>query len=85
MELYQAYTDYQRDDGPDREPVPFCGSGGALGPPPLLINGVEMDLGKPFARITMVDAVKNIPELILTRFIPWRKPRLRPREKGSGV
>ena len=28
MELYQAYTDYQRHDGSDREPVPLCGTGG---------------------------------------------------------
>ena len=27
--------------------------------PPLSYNGIEMDLGKPFERITMVDAVKK--------------------------
>ena len=31
-----------------------------LGTTKIVYNGVEMDLGKPFERITMIDAVKSM-------------------------
>ena len=58
MELYQAYTDYHGMMDLT-ENMYRCVAQEVLGTTTLTYNGVEMDLGKPFARITMVDAVKQ--------------------------
>ena len=58
MELYQAYTDYNgMMDLTERLFRHVTQS--VLGTTTIVYNGVEMDLGKPFERITMVDAVKK--------------------------
>ena len=58
MELYQAYTDY--NGMMDLTENPYCHvAQEVLGTTTITYNGVEMDLGKPFERITMVDAVKK--------------------------
>lgn len=58
MELYQAYTDYNgmmdlTENLYRHLAQAVCGS------TTITYNGIEMDLGKPFERITMVDAVKK--------------------------
>ena len=58
MELYQAYTDYNgmmdlTENLYRHLAETVCGSS------KITYNGVEIDLGKPFERLTMVDAVKK--------------------------
>ncbi len=58
MELYQAYTDYNgMMDLTERMYRHIAQE--VLGTTTIVYNGIEMDLGKPFERITMVDAVKK--------------------------
>lgn len=58
MELYQAYTDYygmmELTENMFRHVAKTV-----LGTTTVLYKDVEIDLGKPFARLTMVDAVKQ--------------------------
>mgnify|MGYP000694799593 FL=1 len=59
MELYQAYTDYNgmmdlTENLYRHLAETVCGSA------KIVYNGIEMDLSKPFERLTMVDAVKKI-------------------------
>ena len=58
MELYQAYTDYHGMMDLTEELYRTVAKE-VLGTDVITYNGVEMDLGKPFARMTMVDAVKQ--------------------------
>ena len=58
MELYQAYTDYHGMMDLTENMFRYVASE-VLGSTKITYNGVEMDLGKPFERITMVDAVKK--------------------------
>ena len=58
MELYQAYTDYHGMMDLT-ENLYRTVAQEVLGTTKIVYNGVEMDLGKPFERITMVDAVKK--------------------------
>ena len=58
MELYQAYTDYHGMMDLTENLYRFVAQE-VLGTTKISYNGVEMDLGKPFERITMVDAVKK--------------------------
>ena len=58
MELYQAYTDYNGMMDLTENMYRFVAKE-VLGTTTIVYNGVEMDLGKPFERITMVDAVKK--------------------------
>ena len=58
MELYQAYTDYHGMMDLTEEMYRHVAME-VLGTTKITYNGVEMDLGKPFARITMLDAVKQ--------------------------
>ena len=58
MELYQAYTDYNGMMDLT-ENLYRSVAQEVLGTTTITYNGVEMDLGKPFERITMVDAVKK--------------------------
>ena len=58
MELYQAYTDYNgMMDLTERMLRAVAQK--VLGTTAIVYRGVEMDLSKPFERITMVDAVKK--------------------------
>ena len=58
MELYQAYTDYNGMMDLTENLYRHVAQE-VLGTTTIIYNGVEMDLGKPFERITMVDAVKK--------------------------
>ena len=58
MELYQAYTDYNGMMDLTENLYRHVAQE-VLGTTTIVYNGVEMDLGKPFERITMVDAVKK--------------------------
>ena len=58
MELYQAYTDYHGMMDLTEDLYRFVAMD-VLGTTTIVYNGIEMDLGKPFARITMLDAVKQ--------------------------
>ena len=58
MELYQAYTDYNGMMDLTENMYRHVAQE-VLGTTKIVYKGVEMDLGKPFERITMVDAVKK--------------------------
>jgi len=58
MELYQAYTDYHGMMDLTENMFRYIAKE-VLGTTTITYGGVEMDLGKPFERITMVDAVKK--------------------------
>ncbi len=58
MELYQAYADYHDMMDLTEDMYRYVAKE-VLGTTVITYNGVEMDLGKPFARITMADAVKQ--------------------------
>lgn len=58
MELYQAYTDYYGMMDLAENLYRYVAQE-VLGTTTIVYNGVEMDFGKPFERITMVDAVKK--------------------------
>lgn len=58
MELYQAYTDYNGMMDLTENLYRHVARE-VLGTTTITYNGVEMDLGKPFERITMIDAVKK--------------------------
>lgn len=58
MELYQAYTDYHGMMDLTENLYRHVAKE-VLGTTVISYNGVQMDLGKPFERITMVDAVKK--------------------------
>lgn len=58
MELYQAYTDYKGMMDLTENLYRYVAQE-VLGTTKIVYNGIEMDLGKPFERITMVEAVKK--------------------------
>ena len=58
MELYQAYTDYHGMMDLTENLYRYVAKE-VLGTTVITYNGIEMDLGKPFTRITMLDAVKK--------------------------
>ena len=58
MELYQAYTDYHGMMDLTEDMFRHVAKT-VLGSPVIVYNGVEMDLGKPFTRLTMRDAVRQ--------------------------
>ena len=58
MELYQAYTDYHGMMDLTENLFRHVAHE-VLGTGKVVYNGIEMDLDKPFARITMLDAVKQ--------------------------
>ena len=58
MELYQAYTDYHGMMDLTENLYRHVANE-VLGTTKIVYNGIEMDLGKPFERITMVEAVQK--------------------------
>lgn len=81
MELYQAYTDYHgMMDLTENMYRKVAIS--VLGTDKITYNGVEMDLGKPFARITMVDAVKQYSGVDFNEIKTLEEARAIAKEKG---
>ena len=58
MELYQAYTDYHGMMDLTEDMYRFLAQE-VCGSTTITYNGTEIDLGKPFRRLTMVDAIKE--------------------------
>lgn len=58
MEIYQAYTDYHGMMDLTENLFRYVAKE-VLGTTTITYNGTEIDLGKPFERITMLDAVKK--------------------------
>ena len=58
MELYQAYTDYYGMMDLTENMFRYLAKE-VTGDTKFIYNGIEIDFGKPFARLTMIDAVKQ--------------------------
>jgi lysyl-tRNA synthetase class 2 len=81
MELYQAYTDYHGMMDLTEEMFRHVALD-VLGTTTIVYNGVEMDLGKPFARITMLDAVKQYSGVDFKQIKTLEEARKAADEKG---
>ena len=58
MELYQAYTDYEGMIELTESMFRYLAET-VLGSTKFTYNGIELDFGKPFERITMIDCIKK--------------------------
>ena len=58
MELYQAYTDYEGMMELTESMFRYLAEA-VLGITKFEYNGIELDFGKPFERITMTDCIKK--------------------------
>ena len=81
MELYQAYTDYQgmmdlTEDMFRHIAKQICGS------TTIPYADVEIDLGKPFERITMIDAIKKYTGIDFNEITTTEKAKKLADEKG---
>lgn len=81
MELYQAYTDYHGMMDLTENLYRHVAQE-VLGTTKITYNGVEMDLGKPFERITMVDAVKKYAGIDFNEIKTEEEAKALAREKG---
>jgi len=81
MELYQAYTDYHGMMDLTEDMYRYVAQA-VLGTTKITYNGVEMDLGKPFERITMVDAVKKYAGVDFDAIETLEEARAIAKEKG---
>ena len=80
MELYQAYTDYngmmELTENLYRHVALEV-----LGTTKIVYNGIEMDLGAPFAKMTMIDAVKKYADVDFSKIETLEEARAIAREK----
>lgn len=81
MELYQAYTDYNGMMDLTEKLYRYVAQE-VLGTTKITYNGIEMDLGKPFERITMVDAVKKYAGVDFTQINTDEEAKALAKEKG---
>ncbi len=81
MELYQAYTDYHGMMDLTENMYRHVALE-VLGTTKIVYNGIEMDLGKPFERITMVDAVKKYSGVDFNEIATLEEARAIAKEKG---
>lgn len=81
MELYQAYTDYNGMMDLTENLYRHVAQE-VLGTTKITYNGVEMDLGKPFERITMVDAVKKYSGVDFNEIKTDEEAKTLAKEKG---
>ncbi len=81
MELYQAYTDYHGMMDLTENLYRYVAQE-VLGTTKIVYNGIEMDLGKPFERITMVDAVKKYSGVDFNEIHTLDEARAVAKEKG---
>lgn len=81
MELYQAYTDYNGMMDLTENLYRYVAQE-VLGTTIITYNGIEMDLGKPFERITMLDAVKKYAGVDFNEIHSDEEARAIAKEKG---
>ena len=81
MELYQAYTDYHGMMDLTENLYRFV-TQEVLGTTKIVYNGIEMDLGKPFERITMIDAVKKYAGVDFSEVQTDEEAKALAKEKG---
>lgn len=81
MELYQAYTDYNGMMDLTENLYRYVAQE-VLGTTKITYNGIEMDLGKPFERITMVDAVKKYSGVDFNEITTDEQAKAVAKEKG---
>lgn len=81
MELYQAYTDYHGMMDLTENMFRHVAQT-VLGTTTISYNGVIMDLGKPFERITMVEAVKKYSGVDFDQIETLEQARAAAKEKG---
>ena len=81
MDLYQAYTDYHGMMDLTENLYRFVAQE-VLGTTVITYKGIEMDLGKPFERITMVDAVKKYAGVDFNEIHTLEEARAIAKEKG---
>ena len=81
MELYQAYTDYHGMMDLTEDMFRYVARE-VLGTTTIVYNGVEMDLGKPFERITMTEAVKKYSGVDFDEIKTVEEARAVAHEKG---
>lgn len=81
MELYQAYTDYNGMMDLTENLYRYVAQE-VLGTTKITYNGIEMDLGKPFERITMIDAVKKYSGVDFSQIKTDEEAKAVAKEKG---
>ncbi|MBE6747276.1 MAG: lysine--tRNA ligase [Ruminococcaceae bacterium] len=81
MELYQAYTDYHGMMDLTENLYRHVAQT-VLGTTKIVYNGVEMDLGKPFERISMLDAVKKYTGVDFNEIKTDEEAKALAKEKG---
>ena len=81
MELYQAYTDYNGMMNLTENLYRHVAQE-VLGTTTITYNGIEMDLGKPFERLTMVDAVKKYADVDFNEISTLEEAQAIAKEKG---
>ena len=81
MELYQAYTDYNGMMDLTENLYRYVAKE-VLGTTTIVYKGIQMDLGKPFERITMVDAVKKYAGVDFNEIKTLEEARAIAKEKG---
>lgn len=81
MELYQAYTDYNGMMDLTENLYRYVAQE-VLGTTTITYNGIEMDLGKPFERITMLDAVKKYSGVDFNEIKSDEEAKAAAKEKG---
>ena len=81
MELYQAYTDYHGMMDLTEKMYRFVAQE-VLGTTTITYKGTEMDLSRPFERITMVDAVKKYAGVDFGEIHTLEEARAAAKDKG---
>ena len=81
MELYQAFTDYHGMMDLTENLYRYVAQE-VLGTTKITYNGIEMDLGKPFERLTMVDAVKKYADVDFNEISTLEEAQAIAKEKG---
>ena len=81
MELYQAYTDYNGMMDLTENLYRHVAQE-VLGTTKIVYKGIEIDLSKPFERITMVDAVKKYSGVDFNEIKTLEEARAVAKEKG---
>lgn len=81
MELYQAYTDYNGMMELTENLYRYVAQE-VLGTTKITYNGVEMDLGKPFKKMTMTEAVKEYAGIDFNEIKTTEEAKAAAKERG---